>query len=258
MDKTKTNADDGFVNIDLQDGLLVLEPKASFLTWVKTAAIQSHINPSLMARDLSIASLRDHVLVIQTPVLLTSLEQDDFIKKNVDVLINTVIKSWTFPTKFWPKNRSESTLKEFFTLNYIRFMVDICNSSEDDYVKSGGMSLIIIKPKKPVFEWIKQLFSEHGTTDNTLLVTEEDLLSQGSINTIAPVFFSEEECSVFIKEHYSKLFDFALTNYCSDKSLWINDRSYHTFLEWFDCFNYSPILSKGIWQNPDIATKYTI
>ena len=239
--------------VDMNYGLLVLEPKDSFLTWVRTAGIQCEINPSDIAMSLTKESLVKHSLVIVTPVLSTLLEQENFIRKNTGVLFDAMIKSWIFPSKYWPKDRQESTLRNLFTINCFNSIVDVFNNSDEDYQNTGGMSLFVVKPKSPAIEWFQQLFA-----DEKIAIIHESILNPsvlthiGTVCSIAPFFSNEDKISLFIHQNYSKLFDYALRTYCSEGPVLVPDRSYEKFLQWFDCYNYSPVLSEELWAHPEI------
>lgn len=237
------------IKIDKNNGLLVLEPNESFLSWVKTAAIQYNINSSEIERNLSKNTLANHSVVIVTPVFSTENEQISFIKKNLDVLFTTMIDSWVFPPECWPTDRSELMFKQMFRTIYFNFVVDVFNTNED----ADGMSLFVVKPKQPAAEWFHRLYSEDkiAITDKTLL-NPEMFKKTGQVSSVGPAFPGEEEITLFIKQNYSRLFDYALSKYCSDESLWIQDRSYEQFIKWFECCNYSPIFSRELWEHPEI------
>ncbi len=248
---------DSIFKVDTHYGLLVLEPKESFLTWVRTAAIQCDISPSEIARGLSKKSLINHALVMVSPSFPTVVEQDDFITKHKDVLFDAMIDSWVFPPKYWPKDRSASTLRNLFTISYFNSIVDIFNNSEEEYKQCGGMSLFIVKPKNPAIKWFQTLCAEDKIAiPNKSLLIPDVFKKIGSVCSVAPFFSQEKDSSLFIKQNYSKLFDYALTKYCSDTSLWIQDRSYDKFWGWFECLNYSPILSEELWEHPEMMQHY--
>jgi len=244
---------DYLIKINKNCGLIVLEIDPSFISVFKSIAIPAGISPSDISNitgDLAVEILANHSIVIMCPIFNSPEEQIDFINKNKNILINTVINSWNFPNHLWPKDEIESNFDSFFTITYFDSIIDVFNDSEEDFKKIDGLSLFIVKPKKIIIDWFQRLYLQ-----KKILISNNDILNPvllqmiGRTCSIAPQFATKEEADVFIKQNYSRLFDFALAKFCDDDSLWINNRTYELFLQCFDCYNYAPIFTQKHWQS---------
>ena len=160
-----------------------------------------------------------------------------------------MFESWIFPEKNWPKERNEVIFEQLFSVYYFPYLIDLfqtkAHSGPEDI-----MSVILVKPKTPTIEWFNKLYAEQLIDiPNTAILKPDVFKKVGTFSTIAPIFNEPQERENYIRKHYLLLWDFLMSRYCTDPSLWVKDKSFETFLNWFDCENYSPVLSSNAWTH---------
>lgn len=230
-------------------GLFVIEPTNLFLEWAKSAAAEYGINPSEIISQITTNHLMNHSLVVIADPFLSVEQVDLFIKNHRDVIFKTMFESWIFPEKNWPKERSEDIFEQLFSVSYFPYLIDLFQTQ----THSGPndiMSIILAKPKTPTIEWFNQLYAEKRIDILNTAVLKSDVFKKtGTFFTLAPMLNEPQERENYIKKNYSILWDFLMSRYCTDPSLWIKDKSFETFLSCFDCQNYSPVLSSKVWTH---------
>lgn len=100
------------------------------------------------------------------------------------------------------------------------------------YFESIDRNAIIVKPKKPFFEWLNSVFPEdnayHDKDENSIyLIREMD---------------SNEEIRNWLKKNFGKLFENELNDWYTDEDKWPQHRTYKMFSEWFDVEIHSMVL----------------
>ena len=112
-------------------------------------------------------------------------------------------------------------------------------------------SMVIIKPKQPLLDWVNQSFIELPqplTLDsvridcNTYLIPEVNELEDG-IN--------------YIDEQFADLFELELNSWTDDKKLWPQELTLKMFWEWFDVEVHSTVIDTASdleEQEPEAST----
>jgi hypothetical protein len=91
---------------------------------------------------------------------------------------------------------------------------------------------IIVRPKKPFFDWINIVFSD----DEPILKVEENNIY------LIRAMHNNEEIKKWIKKNYDDLFTNELNDWSIDEDTWPINRSYKLFMDWFDIEICSMIL----------------
>jgi len=90
---------------------------------------------------------------------------------------------------------------------------------------------IVIKPKKPLFDWINLLYSELHFTEkkecNVYLIQE---------------MYSNEAIEKWLKRNFYRIFQNELNEYHTRVNDWPQKRTYRVFKEWFDYEVYTMVL----------------
>ncbi len=92
------------------------------------------------------------------------------------------------------------------------------------FYESVKRTAIVIKPKEPFFVWLLNL-------DNDTRVEEIELDSD---MYLLPDFDSIEEMEKWLKKNYDDLFMNQMNNWWTDEDLWVPNRTFKMFKEWFD------------------------
>ena len=87
-------------------------------------------------------------------------------------------------------------------------------------------SLLVVKPKKPFFDWVQAVSYDEG-------LTLENVREDASAYLI-PELASPEEESQILKECYEAIFEEQLSSWYIDAEVWPQQRDLKMFLEWFD------------------------
>lgn len=106
----------------------------------------------------------------------------------------------------------------------------ITNKFDEDF-KNLRRTAIVIKPKKPFFDWVKFL---------NPLMKEEDWMKEGNIYLL-PDYETVEEMEKWLKRFYTELFEEELNNWYVDEEVWPQNRSFKEFSDWFSYECYTMI-----------------
>lgn len=85
-------------------------------------------------------------------------------------------------------------------------------------------SALILKPKKPFSNWL----TSHDPNDR-----DADLEEDQDIYLI-PEFDSNKEFETWIKENFDAFFCDQMNHWYTDETMWIQNRTFKLFKEWFD------------------------
>lgn len=83
---------------------------------------------------------------------------------------------------------------------------------------------MVLKPKKPFLDWLSQIDPESG---------EFDILSDTDVYLL-PDFETLEELEIWLADNYHNIFEDQLNNWYTDESLWVQNRTFQLFKEWFE------------------------
>jgi hypothetical protein len=100
------------------------------------------------------------------------------------------------------------------------------------YFDSINRNAILVRPKKPFFDWLNNLFKD------------EDPVSEMEENNIYLIreMAGNDDIKKWIKKNFDSLFSNELNDWYSDESAWPANRTYKMFCEWFDVEVHSMIL----------------
>lgn len=99
------------------------------------------------------------------------------------------------------------------------------------FYESINRNAILVKPKKPFFDWM-------NTTDPEMPVTE---LQEGNIYLVAEKD-SNEMVEKWLSRNFEKIFVNELNDWYTDENTWPKKRTFKMFKEWFDFEIHSMIL----------------
>ena len=100
------------------------------------------------------------------------------------------------------------------------------------FYESINRNAILVKPKKPFFEWLNKTIQE-GDPINS--VTESNIY-------LIREMFSNEEVMAWLKTNFDMVFVNELNDWVIDESVWPQNRTYQMFTKWFDIEVHSMIL----------------
>lgn len=100
------------------------------------------------------------------------------------------------------------------------------------FYESIDRNAIILKPKKPLFDWVNNVF------DDMEPIFERD---ESNIYLIREMG-SNQEIERWVQRNFDKLFANELNDWCTDENLWPLNRTYRMFKDWFDVEINSMIL----------------
>ena len=100
------------------------------------------------------------------------------------------------------------------------------------FYDSIDRNAIIVRPKKPFYDWLNSVFPEDKPTsskdeNNIYLVREMD---------------NNEAVLRWVRKNYEKIFINELNDWYTDEEGWPGNRTYKMFVEWFDIEICSMIL----------------
>lgn len=92
------------------------------------------------------------------------------------------------------------------------------------YYEPINRNAIVVKPKRPFFDWLKAIFPE----DDPMKAKEE--------NNIYLIREMDGSPSIkrWIKANFDNLFENELNDWYTDEKVWPQNRTYKLFQEWFD------------------------
>jgi len=83
---------------------------------------------------------------------------------------------------------------------------------------------LILKPKKPFLDWLKKYDLQDKDVD---LEEDQDVY-------LIPEFLDNKEFETWLKENYDAFFCDQMNGWYSDETMWVQNRSFKLFKEWFD------------------------
>ena len=101
------------------------------------------------------------------------------------------------------------------------------------YLVNGAVA--VIRHKQPFIDWV------HSAPDKPTFITLESC-NEDCNCFLLPEHETEEAFEDIIYGLYDDIFTIELHGYYTDESMWPEDRSYKTFLEWFDIEVHSMLL----------------
>ncbi len=99
------------------------------------------------------------------------------------------------------------------------------------YYESINRNAILVKPKKPLFDWINALYPESPI----------ESVEEGTIYLIKEKS-SNEAIENWLKENFDNIFENELNSWHTDEKQWPHKRTYKQFTEWFFFEIHSMIL----------------
>lgn len=96
-------------------------------------------------------------------------------------------------------------------------------------------SAFILYPKKPFFDWLTMLDPKDAG------ISEEELASDPTIYLIEDMETDEEYAEILLN-NYESMFEFELSAWYTDETLWPEDRTIELFQQWFDVRLHTIIL----------------
>ena len=91
---------------------------------------------------------------------------------------------------------------------------------------------ILVRPKKPFFDWLELIFHEEQTISDT---------EENNIYLIREMG-SNENIKKWIKKNFDNIFVNELNDWYTDESVWPPNRTYKMFSEWFEIEIHSMVL----------------
>jgi hypothetical protein len=83
---------------------------------------------------------------------------------------------------------------------------------------------LILKPKKPFFDWLNSI----DPIDSELTVHDDSAVY------LLPDFEEKSQIQNWLKKNFDELFCDQLNNWYIDDTLWVKNRTFEMFKEWFD------------------------
>jgi hypothetical protein len=84
-------------------------------------------------------------------------------------------------------------------------------------------SAVLVRPRQPYLDWAKA----QGDGDSYPTCGERNVY-------LLPPFETEDDADDIIRHFYDIIFEAELADWITDPSTWPEDRSYDTFLAWFE------------------------
>ncbi len=91
-------------------------------------------------------------------------------------------------------------------------------------------SILILKPKQLLIDWVNEQLSQDGLPTKTLETYDDEC---GPTTYLIPDFEDLPKAKRWLKKHYLTLFEEALSGWTLDENDWPEDLSYMTFTQWF-------------------------
>lgn len=91
-------------------------------------------------------------------------------------------------------------------------------------MKAVNRSALLVAAKPPFYEWARSLGVQDDLEDDSLDPTIY----------LIDTFDDEDELTELLSQSYDEIFQLELSVWEEDDSLWPEDRSFDTFLDWFD------------------------
>lgn len=92
------------------------------------------------------------------------------------------------------------------------------------FYESVKRTALVIKPKKPFFDWVFNLDNE---------TKEEDIYEENDVYLL-PNFDFAKEMEKWLEKNYDDIFRDQMNNWWTGEDLWVPNRTFKMFKEWFD------------------------
>ena len=92
-------------------------------------------------------------------------------------------------------------------------------------------SILILKPKQPLIDWVNEQLSQDDIPTKTLKTYDDD--ECGPTTYLIPDFEDLPKAKRWLKKHCRPLFEEVLSGWTADENDWPKDLSYKTFTQWF-------------------------
>lgn len=93
----------------------------------------------------------------------------------------------------------------------------------DEYFKNIKRSAMVIIPKQPFIDWLKNHDPE---------MEEYKEITEGEIYLL-PDYEAKEEIEKWLRKNFNELFSEQLNNWYVDETMWPQKRTFKMFNEWF-------------------------
>lgn len=100
------------------------------------------------------------------------------------------------------------------------------------YFESINRNAIIVKPKKPFFEWLNEVFKDEARVTS---------MEENNIYLVREMA-SNEDVEKWVSKNFESIFANELNDWCADEDEWPDQRTYKLFQEWFSIEIHSMIL----------------
>lgn len=105
----------------------------------------------------------------------------------------------------------------------------------NDYFPDINRAAVIIKLKKPFIDWLVYTGKEYDGPGHEL--KPENVQAEGFDSKhvyLIPAYDETEEYEKFVRKHCTEIFEHELAGWYTDPEMWLKDRSWKVFREWFD------------------------
>lgn len=103
---------------------------------------------------------------------------------------------------------------------------------------SLNRNAIVVRATSTFLAWAKQ------HPDPQPQLTLDDIRRQPTVYLV-PEGENDESIERFVKRHFSMIFEHELGAWCTEPSLWPENRTYAAFKEWFDVEIHSMVMDLG-------------
>jgi hypothetical protein len=100
------------------------------------------------------------------------------------------------------------------------------------YFENINRSALVLKPKKPFIDWIKNLDDQFEINE---IIEDPDIY-------LLPDFEEVQQMVNWLKKNYDMIFIDQMNNWYTDETLWVTNRTFKLFKEWFDFSLHTMIL----------------
>jgi hypothetical protein len=100
-------------------------------------------------------------------------------------------------------------------------------------------SAVIVIPAKPFLDWL------HRVDPTSADLSLEDLRGEATIYLL-PEYDTEEEAHLYLSKHCREIFEEQLDGWYRVPSAWPADRSFDTFIRWFEYSFHSVIVDLSV------------
>jgi len=94
---------------------------------------------------------------------------------------------------------------------------------------------LIVKPKKPFFDWLLNTSNEYDKPEDRLKPEMLDTEVPDSKHVyLIPIYDEDKQYNGFLKKHCIEIFNSELNGWFMDPDMWPKDRSWKEFKKWFE------------------------